>query len=119
MTKGIPHLVEMHDKHGKDGLVVFTVTLDSPTDVKARQKVEAYLAKRKLPFRTMNLDQQDPKKPPLTLDFGGGVPGVFVFNRDNRHVLKLPQLATPTNSEEKAYDLDVLHAAIEAEMKKK
>jgi hypothetical protein len=117
MHKGIPHLVEMHGKHGKDGLVVFTVTLDAPNDTKARQKVEAFLASKKLPFRTVNLDH-DPQKPPPAVDFGGGVPGVFVFNRDNRHVLKLPLLAT-ASSEEKVYKPEDLDRAVAAEMKKK
>ena len=61
----------MREKYGKDGLVVLTVTMDESIDdteeerAKNRKKVEGYLAKKKLPFATYNLDF-DPKKPPPT-----------------------------------------------------
>jgi hypothetical protein len=91
----------MHDKYGKDGLVILTVTLDDPKDATARASVERYLGrtlakgKKELPFRTLNLDV-DPTKLPPTVNFGGGSPGVFVFNRENRYVKKLqPGESTP------------------------
>jgi hypothetical protein len=87
MGEGFPHLVEMQKKYGPENLVVLTVTLDNPKDAEARAVVEKHLAKKAWPFRTVNLDA-DPEKLPATLDFGGGVPGAFVFNRDNRYVKK-------------------------------
>ena len=95
MGEGIPHLVKMHDKYGKDGLVILTVTLDENTDedttpemrAKWRKTVENYVARAKLPFCTYNLDF-DPRKRPAPLAFSDGVPRVFVFNRDNQFVLR-------------------------------
>ena len=84
----------MHDKYGKDGLVILTVTLDNPRDAKVRASVERYLGRlfkdRKAPFRTLNLDANPDRLPP-TLNFNG-FPGAFVFNRANRYVKKLPLL---------------------------
>lgn len=97
MKEGIPHLVKMHEKYGKDGLVVLTVTMDESADDTAqeraanRKKIETYLAKAKLPFRTYDLDF-DPNKPPTALSFSDGVPRVFVFNRANQYSLRLPEV---------------------------
>jgi tRNA(Ile)-lysidine synthase TilS/MesJ len=95
MGEGIPHLVKMHEKYGKDGLVVLTVTLDEDTSedvtpeqrAKWRKTVENYVARSKLPFRTYDL-AFDPRKRPEPLAFSDGVPRVFVFNRDNQFVLR-------------------------------
>jgi hypothetical protein len=95
MDEGIPHLVKMHDKYGKDGLVVLTVTLDEDVEAtpeeraRNRAKIGKYLTKKKLPFATYDLDF-DPKKPPQALSFRDGVPRLFVFNRDNQYTLRLP-----------------------------
>ncbi len=79
----------MQKKYGDRELAVLTVTVDDPRDAAVRKKVETYLGGLKPPFRTVNLAGYDVDRMP-TLYFGGGVPGVFVFNRDNRYVLKLP-----------------------------
>jgi hypothetical protein len=83
----------MLDKYGKDGLAVIGVTLDDPKDAKARANAAAFLEKRKVPFRNFALDVPQDKRP-VPLDFinQAGVPGVFIFNRDNRYVKKLPVL---------------------------
>jgi hypothetical protein len=81
----------MLDKHGKEGLVVLGVTLDDPKDAKTRQLTIDYLQKKKITFQNYNLDG-DPEKRPATLDFGGAVPGAFVFDRTNRYVRKLPRV---------------------------
>jgi hypothetical protein len=95
MTEGIPHLVKMHEKYGKDGLVVLTVAVDENTSKETtpqkraawRKKVEEYVGRAKLPFPSYHLDF-DPHKPPAALAFADGIPRVFVFDRDNRFVLR-------------------------------
>jgi hypothetical protein len=107
----------MLDKHGKQGLVVFGVTLDDPTDEKARQSILRYLEKKKITFQNYHLDA-DPKKRPRTLDFGGGVPGAFVFNRANQHVKKLPRLDAKGEPVED-FDYDKIDKAILEELSRK
>jgi hypothetical protein len=112
----------MHEKYAKDGLVIVTVTveLSAETDkerAEARASVEDFLAKAKPPFRTVNLDI-DPKKPPATLNFGGEVPGVVVFNRDGRYVLKLPEV-NDKGENVKDFDYDAVEKAVIEALKKK
>ena len=105
----------MHNKHARDGLVILTVTLDDPTDAKARASVESYLnnklfkATKALPFRTLNLDV-DPEKRPAPVNFTGS-PGVFVFNRDNRYIERLDS--------DKAGDPKVIDKLVAEALKKK
>jgi hypothetical protein len=108
----------MHDKHGKDGLVVLGVTLDGNKDTEAREKAQAFLEKLKVPFRNVALDV-DLDKVPRTLDFGGGVPGVFVFNRDNRHVLKLPVLDAKRQEVAEPLKYEAIDKAVLEQLKKK
>lgn len=113
----------MHDKHAKDGLVILTVTMDlaSRTDkdrAEGRAAVEKYLADKKPPFRTVNLDIVDPMKPPASLNFGGEVPGAFVFNRDGNYVLKLP-LVDDKGDSVKEFDYDAVDKAALEALKKK
>ena len=111
--KGIPHLVKMHEKHAKDGLVILSVTMDDSEDEKERAKfredTNKYLADKKPPFPTYDLDF-DRKKPPATLtgDEFSGNPRVFVFNRDNQYALK-----------ELAPDYDELDKLVEKLVKQK
>src|SRR5438093_274023 len=111
----------MHDKYAKDGLVVLTVTLDDPKDVKARASVEKFLGTRlfkgrKPPFRTLNLDANPDRLPP-TLNFNG-FPGAFVFNRENRYVKKLPLLDAEGQPLEEFSEDAFEKAALEALKKK-
>ncbi len=83
----------MLDKYGKDGLTIIGVTLDNPKDAKERASAAAFLEKKKVPFRNVALDVPQDKLPaPLSVITKAGVPGVFIFNRDNRYVKKLPVL---------------------------
>jgi hypothetical protein len=81
----------MQKKHAGDGLVIVSVTLDEVPDAKERaeyvKKTNDFLAGKKLPFPTYDLDF-DRDKPPAALGFAPGSPRVFVFNRDNQHVLR-------------------------------
>ena len=117
MGKGFPRLVQMHEKYGKNGLVILTVTVDDPKDAAARAAVEKFLAKKSYPFRTMNLDGDQEKLP--TLDFGGGVPGVFVFDRDNRYVKKLPLYDRDRKETVEEFDYDLIEKAVAGALQKK
>jgi thiol-disulfide isomerase/thioredoxin len=105
-AKGIPFMAGLQEKYGKDGLVVLSVTLDDPRSVETRSEALGCIERHKPPFRSFALDLA-PEKHPATLQFNG-VPGVFVFNRDNRYVLKLPVLDAKGNT-----TLDFDYAAIE------
>src|SRR5262245_47286045 len=107
----------MLDKHGKDGLVALGVTLDDPKDEKARASVMKYLAQKKITFPNVHLDA-DPEKRPKTLDFGGSVPGAFVFNRANQHALKLPRVDAKGEPIED-FDYDKIDKVILEELKRK
>jgi hypothetical protein len=106
----------MQQKYGEKDLAVLAVSLDDPKDTETRKKVENLLAKLKPPYRTLNLAGYNFEKPPPTLDFGGGVPGVFVFNRDNRYALKLPLFKN--NKEVEKYSLEAVDKAVEEAIKK-
>ncbi len=106
----------MHEKYGKDGLVILTVTLDDPKDAKTRALSEGFLAKVKPPFRTLNLNATPEKLPP-TLNFNG-FPGAFVFNRQNQYVKKLP-LIDPKGEPIEDFDYDVLMKAAITALDKK
>jgi hypothetical protein len=112
----------MHKADAKNGLVVLTVTMDlaSKNDkerASARAEVEKFLAKLAPPFRTVNL-QVDPEKVPPTLNFGGAVPGGFVFNRENQWVLKLPEI-NDKGEEVKEFEYEAVDAAVREALKKK
>jgi hypothetical protein len=101
----------MHEKHGKDGLVILSVTMDEAMDemdrAEYREKTKTFLARVKPPFATYDL-AFDRSKPPATLAFDGGMPRVFVFNRDNQFVLK-----------EQGPDKDEVEKAVAQALKKK
>jgi hypothetical protein len=80
----------MQKAHQKDGLVVLTVATDDPKDKKTLASTVTLLDKLDAPFRSVVLDLQ---KKEWTKKFrmpDGSWPGVFVFNREGKYVLKLP-----------------------------
>jgi hypothetical protein len=105
----------MHEKYGSDGLVVLGVLLDDPTDDRLRADGLKYLGKVKPPFENVYLDAPPEvwqKKLRLT-----GYPGVYVFNRDNHHVKKLPVL-DDKGEEKEEVDYDVVEKVVANLMKK-
>jgi hypothetical protein len=96
----------MHSKHGKGGLEIVSVTLDDPRDrdaAKTRERVIRFLNEKIKPtFPSVNLDirAEDREKKFKT----GSVPIVYVFNRDNRYVMKLPLVNDKGEEEEVDYD---------------
>lgn len=106
----------MHSKYGKDGLDVLGVTVDDPADAKTRDRAVAFLRdKVKATFPNVNLDPKsaDWEKKLKT----NGVPCVYVFNRDNQFVMKLPVL-NDKGEEKEEVNYDAVEAAVANLMKK-
>jgi thiol-disulfide isomerase/thioredoxin len=84
--KEFPHLVEMHRKYAKDGLVAVSVTLDDPSDLPVRARAVAFLKSQGAEFTNVLLDETPEYwQSILKID---GPPCIYIFNRDNRFVLK-------------------------------
>lgn len=88
--KEFPHLVQMHKKYASEGLVAISVSLDDAKDKAALDDVNKFLRKKEA-GGMVNLIAQD--NPDVWYDKNklnaGGLPLVFVFDRDNRRVKKL------------------------------
>ncbi len=82
-----PHLVELHRKYHQDGLVAMSVALDNPADRTIRAKVDEFLQKKQAAFTNL-IAEGDIDDWYNTLKIGG-IPCVFVFDRENRRVKKL------------------------------
>ena len=77
-----PHLVEMHKKYAKDGLVAISVSLDEPAGKGVQEKVVKFLQKQQATFDNYILDE---KEEVWQKQFGiDGPPCVFVFNREGK-----------------------------------
>jgi thiol-disulfide isomerase/thioredoxin len=80
--KGFPHVVAMHKKHAKEGLVVVSVSLDPIDDPASRNDALAFLKKAGAEFTNLYLEEPADfwqKK----LGFPGP-PCYFVFNRQGQ-----------------------------------
>jgi hypothetical protein len=55
----LPHLVEMHDKYAKDGLVVMTVDIDD--DAAEQSKAAAFLKEKKAVFPNWVIAPGEPR----------------------------------------------------------
>ncbi len=76
----MPHLVEMHKKHAKDGLAVVSVALDENAQEKeVQERVLKRLKEKKASFVNLMLDEKTDYWQEK-LDFLGP-PSFFVFNR--------------------------------------
>jgi len=105
----------MQQKYGKDGLVVLGVLLDDPKDATLRADGLKYLDKVKPPFENVYLDaKMEEWQKKLRIN---GYPGVYVFNRDNHHVKKLPVL-DDKGEEKEEVDYDVIDRVVANLMKK-
>lgn len=82
-----PHLVELHNKYGKDGLVAFSVALDAADDKESRGEVDVFLTKKQATF-TNFIVAGSPEDWYKQLKIPS-IPSVFVFDRENRRILKL------------------------------
>lgn len=106
----------MRDKFGKDGLEVLGVLLDDPKDKVLRADGEKYLAKAKPNFANVYLDAP-PEVWQKKLRFDS-YPGVYVFNRNNEYVKKLPLLDEKGDVKEEV-DYDVVENVVVGLMPKK
>ena len=103
----------MHDKYGKDGLVVYSVLIDDPKDAVIRATGDNYLAKVKVPFPLVYLDMPRAElEKKLRIN---GSPGIFIFNRANKYVKKLPE--TNDKGEEEEIEHDVIEKTIQSLLK--
>ena len=90
----------MHKKYAGKDFVAISVNLDDPHDAKARAKVQAFLQKQQATFTNVMLDAKpEVWQEKLKID---GPPCIYVFDRDNRFVKKLPVLADKAEDTESA-----------------
>ncbi len=90
----------MHSKYAGKDFVAVSVNLDDPHDAKARAKVQAFLEKQKANFTNVMLDAKpEVWQEKLKID---GPPCIYVFDRDNRFVKKLPILSDKPEDTEPA-----------------
>ncbi len=78
--KSIPHLAELHAKHGKEGLVIIGISNEEP------EEIEAFMKKKdvKMPyFVGMDDDMATNEK---WMDDVDGIPHAFLVDRENRVV---------------------------------
>ena len=89
MSKGLPRLVQMHEKWAKDGFEVIAVATDKASETKAVAHARKFITETlKVKYLTVHVDASTfdyPKKISL-----GNVPAAFIFDRENRWVKKLP-----------------------------
>ena len=90
----------MHKKYGGKDFVAISVNLDDPHDAKAREKVQKFLDKQKATFTNVMLDAKpEVWQEKLKID---GPPCVYVFDRDNHFVKKLPVISAKDDEAEPA-----------------
>src|SRR5262245_6914965 len=73
------HLVEIHQKHAKSGVVCMSVAVDPSADKQAL----AFLKSKKAAFQNFLLDEEQTKEICEDWKFGA-VPAVFVIGRDGK-----------------------------------
>jgi thiol-disulfide isomerase/thioredoxin len=87
--KAFPHLVEMQQKLGKDGLIAISLSVDDPKDMMARANAVRFLERMKA-YDVINLHLNEEAAFWQAKFKTDGPPVVFVFDRDNRIALRLP-----------------------------
>jgi thiol-disulfide isomerase/thioredoxin len=80
--KEFPHLVELHQRYGKDGIVCMSVSLDEP---KQKEAVLAFLKSQKAAFPNYLLDEGEAGWDKLDLK---GIPVVMVYDRTGKQARK-------------------------------
>jgi thiol-disulfide isomerase/thioredoxin len=77
--KEFPHLVQMHQKYGPEGMAAISVSLDDPSQPGAQEKVLRFLKNQRASFTNLILNEK-PEVWQEKLGFDGP-PCVFVFDR--------------------------------------
>jgi thiol-disulfide isomerase/thioredoxin len=82
--ENFPHLVEMHEKYGDQGLAVVSLSLDDPEDPKAIGEATEFLRSKKAAFTNilLNETQEDAFN---KLDIST-IPAVFLFDPDGKEL---------------------------------
>jgi cytochrome c biogenesis protein CcmG/thiol:disulfide interchange protein DsbE len=80
--KEFPHLVKLHQRYGKDGIVCMSVSLDEP---KQKEAVLAFLKSQKAAFPNYLLDEGEAGWDKLDLK---GIPVVMVYDRTGKQARK-------------------------------
>ena len=90
----------MQKKYAGKDFAAVSVNLDDPHDANARAKVQAFLEKQKATFTNVMLDAKpEVWQEKLKID---GPPAIYVFDRDNRFVKKLPVISDKESETEGA-----------------
>ena len=90
----------MQKKYAGKDFAAISVNLDDPHDAKARAKVLAFLEKQKAAFTNVMLDAKpEVWQEKLKID---GPPCIYVFDRDNHFVKKLPVISEKDSEAEHA-----------------
>lgn len=80
--KAFPKLIQMHQKHATEGLVVITVSMDDPEDADAEKAARDFLRSVNAPFLNLLLDEKSEAwkdRLPVT-----SLPSVYLFNREGQ-----------------------------------
>jgi thiol-disulfide isomerase/thioredoxin len=81
--KGFPHLVELHKKYSRDGLVAVSVSLD-PIEHDIEQRVLKFLQNKGATFTNLLLDE--PPEVWTQRLHTETIPCIYVFNREQKWV---------------------------------
>jgi len=104
--KAFPHLVKLHNKLGKDGLVVLSVNVDDPNDKDAQKGARAFFKKQKASFPCLFFKSaKELEKTSKHYDVDS-IPHVVIYDRQGKV------------AEEDA-DVDELEEAVQKLLKKK
>jgi thiol-disulfide isomerase/thioredoxin len=91
--KGFPHVIDMHKKYARDGLVTVSVSLDPIDDPGSRENAARFLKKAGAEFTNLYLDEPvDVWQKKLGF---AGPPCYFVFNRQGQWTKFEPQENEP------------------------
>jgi hypothetical protein len=109
----------VHKKWNKDGLEVITVMVDDPDDKPVRKSnVDTVTRRGATVFRNVYMEKGFAWDKKLNVL---GVPAIYVFNRDNRYVKKLPILDEKGDEKEFLDEAgyDAVEKVVEGLMKRK
>jgi thiol-disulfide isomerase/thioredoxin len=114
--KEFPGLVRLHQKYAGQGFAAVSVSVDRPDDAKARASAEQFLRKQNATFANwlLTADAKEWQKK-LNVDT---IPAVFVFDRQNRLVKKLP-VRDDKGDEKEAVDYRAIEKLVVELLKKK
>lgn len=82
--ENFPHLVQMHEKYGKKGLAVISLSLDDPDDKTALTSAETFLKEKKAVFPNYYIDESVGEGFDK-LDISA-IPAVFLFGPDGKEI---------------------------------